>query len=374
MGKQGRLGQFPCRFTSLPFRCHTKKCHTCWLCETLLTDDSRSQEHIVPEKLGGKRTVSGFLCRRCNNSTGSKWDAPLIETIKPMDFIASLRDWHESEPPLSCDLSKRANRHDSVSGKETRTMYRGGGNSVVFMDGRELQVGIASHSEAQMSGILRGILRKFSIPHDEWADIEKQASSLLTEATAETHMIQAGIPVNLPAASRAMVKCMLALACAEGMNRKDFQGILAHLSMDNHRYIGDLPDWEVLPQKERVARRCVAISGSAETQVLFGFVDFGGFLPWMIPLIAPYEGPPCHAVYAIDVKTGNEVNVSPNMEQPRAEAVAMETAACLAKKASSVEDLSPEEVASLAALGYLPSEGELRSIGAAFYSRNPRCL
>ena len=338
----------------------------CWLCETQLTEGNRSLEHVIHKRLGGRRTVNNFLCRRCNNQTGAKWDAPLIESIKSWDFIASSRDWHEADPPPSYDLSNRSNRHDSVSGNETRTMYRGGGDSVVSMEGGDLHIEIASQLEAQTLVILRGILRKFSIPPDDWADIEREVLSQLPKTSPESHSIQARVPVNLPAVSRAMVKSMLALACAEGVNREEFKGILAPWKTESHHCLGDLPDWEVLPLEERINRRCVGISGSAETRVLFGFVDFSGALPWMVPLIDPYEGPPLHAVYAIDVKTGEEVNISPNMERPRAEAVAMETATRLAEMTSSVTGLSPEEAASLVALGQVPSEGELRSITDLF--------
>ena len=338
----------------------------CWFCESQLTEANRSSEHVIHKRLGGRRTVNNFLCRRCNNQTGAKWDAALIESIKPWDYIAFSRDWHEADPPPTYDLANRSNRHDSVSGKETRTMYRGGGDSVVSMDGRELHIEIASQSEAQTLAILRGIRRKFSINHDKWEEMEKRASSRLHKISPESRSIQTQVSIDFPVASRAMVKSMLALACAEGMNREEFQRVLAHWRTDSHRYLGDLPDWEVLPLEERIDRRCVAISGSAETRVLFGFVDFCGALPWIVPLIVPYEGPPRHAAYAFDMKTGEEVNVSPNMERPRSETVALETATCLAKTESSVEGLSAEEAASLAALGQVPSEGELRLMAELF--------
>ena len=213
----------------------------CWFCETQLTKGSWSSEHIIHKKLGGRRTVNNFLCRRCNNQTGTKWDAALIASVRPWDFIASSRDWHDADPPPTYDLGNRSNRHDSVSGKETRTMYRGGGDSVVYMDGRELNIEIASPSEPQTLEILRGIQRKFSINHDNWADIEKRVSSPRRKTTPESHSIQSRVSIDLPAVSRAMVKSMLALACAEGMNRDEFQGILAELRTDNHHYLGDLP-------------------------------------------------------------------------------------------------------------------------------------
>ena len=49
---------------------------TCWLCDENLTATS---EHIIPQSLGGKRTVSGFICRDCNSRTGARWDTAVGE-------------------------------------------------------------------------------------------------------------------------------------------------------------------------------------------------------------------------------------------------------------------------------------------------------
>ena len=48
----------------------------CWLCDRELTE---TREHIIPESMGGKRTVRGFICRDCNSTTGHKWDVAVIE-------------------------------------------------------------------------------------------------------------------------------------------------------------------------------------------------------------------------------------------------------------------------------------------------------
>ena len=45
---------------------------TCWLCDEELTT---TKEHIIPESMGGKKTVRGFICRNCNSKSGHDWDA-----------------------------------------------------------------------------------------------------------------------------------------------------------------------------------------------------------------------------------------------------------------------------------------------------------
>ena len=49
---------------------------TCWLC---LRDLTETKEHIIPESMGGRKTVRGFICRACNSKTGHDWDAAVTE-------------------------------------------------------------------------------------------------------------------------------------------------------------------------------------------------------------------------------------------------------------------------------------------------------
>ena len=333
----------------------------CWLCETLLTEGNQSREHIIPAALGGKRTVANFLCRRCNNSTGSKWDAALVGASKPMDFIASFGKWQEAETPHDYDLGNRANRHETKSGNETRTMYRGGGDSVTWIDGQTRHVKMFSHSEVQMQRISEGIRRKYSISREKWADAEHRE-----KGRSEDHSIQTGIMMDMPKVTRAMVKSMLALACAEDVRREECQRVLEHWRTDDVLHLGDFPEWEVLPVEEWSDLRSVAVSGSPETGVLLGFTNLAGSMTWMTPLAAPYEGPPRHAVYAFNARTGKDVTVSPQMERPRAEAIAMETAAHLAEMVFSIEDLPPEAQVDLMTRGQSPREAEIQSMQQNF--------
>ena len=333
----------------------------CWLCHALLTSENRSQEHIILKALGGKRTVDDFLCRRCNNSTGFKWDAALIEAFKPLDFIASSRDW--AEQPRNFDLRKMKNRHETVSGNETRTMYRGGGDSVTSFDGRELKARFRSSSETQSLKILESILRKYAVPKEKWNNVEREVASQFKGERENGHSVQTVIAVNFPSIGLSLVKSMLALACMDGVRREECGYILPDWQKDDDSILCSFPDWEVLPAEKLADLRCVVVSGSDETGILMGYAHLF-WLSMMIPLSVPYQGPRVHAVYAFDAKTGEEVEINPQMERPGAEEVAMETAGHLAELPYS--RVSPESRMDLVAEGQLPNEADIRGIRNLF--------
>ena len=52
-------------------------------------DDSK--EHVLPESItyGSSLRVTGFICKKCNNQTGTEWDAEIAKACRPM-FKADL--------------------------------------------------------------------------------------------------------------------------------------------------------------------------------------------------------------------------------------------------------------------------------------------
>lgn len=64
----------------------TIKC--CVLCQTSLTATNTSNEHIIPNAIGGRKTVRDFICKQCNSETGETWDGKLAKQLQP--FCAML--------------------------------------------------------------------------------------------------------------------------------------------------------------------------------------------------------------------------------------------------------------------------------------------
>ena len=53
----------------------------CYSCNTELNNDNSSDEHIIPNALGGKWTEK-ILCKKCNNILGSKYDSVLAKQLE----------------------------------------------------------------------------------------------------------------------------------------------------------------------------------------------------------------------------------------------------------------------------------------------------
>jgi hypothetical protein len=71
--------------------------HTCALCDCPIGGANDSREHIIPQAIGGRRKVTGFICRNCNNTKGHTWDAELAVQLNW--FSVALNVKREIGPP-----------------------------------------------------------------------------------------------------------------------------------------------------------------------------------------------------------------------------------------------------------------------------------
>ena len=60
---------------------------TCFLCGCEITNRNDSEEHVIPQAIGGKLSVWGFVCKSCNDRTGRKWDSVLTQQLNPLSLF-----------------------------------------------------------------------------------------------------------------------------------------------------------------------------------------------------------------------------------------------------------------------------------------------
>jgi len=64
----------------------------CYLCQQdLISDETESEEHIIPNAIGGRLTSRKLLCIGCNNSLGSSIDADLANQFNPIAAMLNIR-------------------------------------------------------------------------------------------------------------------------------------------------------------------------------------------------------------------------------------------------------------------------------------------
>ncbi len=130
----------------------------CAICDQQITKETDSGEHVVPNSIGGRKKVRGFICNPCNNSVGKTWDAKL----------ASQLNWFCVAIGIARDRGKSPDEIvKAVDGKE----FRIGANGTMTLKDPLFQVveenGMANvtmfaRSPSEARQMLDGLKKKYS--------------------------------------------------------------------------------------------------------------------------------------------------------------------------------------------------------------------
>ena len=73
----------------------------CALCDAEITKNNDTREHLIPNAIGGRKKVKGFICNSCNNKSGAEWDADLANKLNPLSLFFRIQREQGEVPPQS---------------------------------------------------------------------------------------------------------------------------------------------------------------------------------------------------------------------------------------------------------------------------------
>ena len=272
----------------------------CVLCGDSASGDERSSEHIILAALGGRRTVSGFICRQCNSDTGRTCDAALA---------ASLEGW-----TILLEIS----RQDPLP--LARVVYTSDGTPVMVKPGNRVELGHAIVPEefsegervvAQSFGELRRIVQTRNDRRNLGLDVE----AILENATTSSRYLDE--PIELtggewgPEQYKSLVKSSLAQVFDVGRDPACAEIALAYLTGDTEkRCFFPYYNRDLISRRETgMPINCIHVKGDPDTHELMAYVEIYGHLRSVIRLSEQYEGEHFEHQYAFDPTDGHELDL-----------------------------------------------------------------
>lgn len=158
----------------------------CYLCNTPLTNENKSEEHIIPNCIGGRLKSWNLLCKTCNNKLGKTVDSDFSKiflpittqlhidkerginqpvsammTLKNGDVIDVLYTNHKATPQNPCHIYDDEKKKVTIYGnKKTTKMYE---KKVI----KELEANNKSqHSIEHCDNIFGEMLIKFNLENE----------------------------------------------------------------------------------------------------------------------------------------------------------------------------------------------------------------
>lgn len=269
----------------------------CYACSVELTSSNESEEHILPNAIGGRLKSKQLLCRKCNNDFGNKHEA---------EFADQLR-FFSGRLPI---------KRDRGDNQKFRTIDKKTGLPVVIDE--QGKVTLAHVVMLEKPDPVKGGQLKFMAPDEESAKkVVERYKQKFPKAKIEIGALQSpeknpndhiDITAQLGGLSflKTAQKCLLNLFVHEGGDRTYIRQEADEL-FENANYEPRI--WFLSDLQDRKPTMCpphvLAVFGRPEESILFGYVEFFGGIRLVGVLNDSYQGPPIYFTHSVDPVLGS---------------------------------------------------------------------
>lgn len=279
----------------------------CLLCERNISTETDSREHIIPNSIGGRKKVSGFLCADCNSKSGDNWESELAKQMNPLSLFFRINRERGNAP---------SQKFKTISGEEWELNVDGSMNlpKPIFKKQQSdtgTKIHISARDMPEARKMLKGVSRKYPQLNKE---------ELLKKAKVKSTYLQEPIEFKLSFggldAGRSFVKTALALLSTTDANVSDCDHAIDFLKKEaaepcfGYYYEKDL----VSVRPAGVPIHCIHVNGDPESKLIRGYVEYFGVMRVVMCLSSNYSGRAFSATYAIDPIKGEELKLSVDLD------------------------------------------------------------
>ncbi|MAF98472.1 MAG: hypothetical protein CMH26_07545 [Micavibrio sp.] len=276
----------------------------CTICRNIITQDQKTKEHIIPNAIGGRKKIEGFICKNCNSETGRTWDAELTKQLNALCLICNISRERGSSPPISVE---------TTAGDTVR--YHAGGivkkdRPYVFeeVDGQQVSLSIQARDESELKKILRQKKKKFPT-----LNIEEALSMLETESSFPQGMYKFSLNFGNELSMKAIVKSLLAVVFDAGVSVDNCDVAIQFLDQGGNIPVGYYYETDLIHNRRAGAPiHCVFVKGDKNAGNIVGYIELFGAYRMVSLLSSNYVGEDFSHSYAIDPISGKQETVQVN--------------------------------------------------------------
>ena len=281
--------------------------HICALCDDLITATNDSNEHVLPNAIGGFKTIKGFICDPCNKKSGDKWESALARQLNPLSVFFSIKRDSKNPPPT---------RVQSKSG-ESYDLHHDGKLTLAEHSYSKVsnELGVDINIEAKTTKQAKQLIQRAKSEHPS-IDLEPLLEQVSMTRTYDDDPIDINLSIGGHDVGRSIVKSALSLVVEAGVSHSNCVNAVSYLkNADNEAcygfyYIKDI----ILNRPTGVPLHCVYVVGKPETKQIIGYVELFGIYKMVLCLSSSYIGDSFENMYAINPMTGKQLQLDYKLE------------------------------------------------------------
>lgn len=278
--------------------------NNCWICSATIDAANDTREHLIPNSIGGRKKVSGFICVSCNSNAGQKWDAELARQLQPLSTLFNVQRERGTVPPLRVETT--AGEKLTIRPGEPLMHTHPEFKETPIPSGQRL-LEIRARSIDEAKGMIKGLKKKY--PQIDEDDLISQLKEVETYPEGVFHhKIQFGGAIS----GRSIVKSCAALAASLGIPPENCEFAVVYLRDPNaNPCFGYYNETELVTGRTAgVPMNCLAVKADPADGLVLAYVEYFGAQRVVACLGEGYSGEPKNSVYCFDPRSGEELPVS----------------------------------------------------------------
>lgn len=276
----------------------------CALCDETITSQNDTKEHLIPNAIGGRKKIKGFICESCNNSSGKDWDSELAKQLNPLSLFFGISRERGEVPSQLFETTGGDNLKLNVDGSMDieKPIY----NETPMESGVGVRIQIRARSMPEAKRMLQGAQRKYP-----QIDLNNVLENAIPQSSYCPDMLHFNFSFGGHEAGRSIVKSALALAVSSGIPAEACTEATNYLKNDEaEACFGYFYEKDLITNRPKgIPLHCVSIKGCSKTKQMIGYVEYFGVQRVILCLSSTYEGPDISDTYAINPITGEELTL-----------------------------------------------------------------
>ncbi len=284
--------------------------YTCYSCEIELTPENKSEEHIIPQAIGGVLRSKNLLCRTCNSKFGETIDSALSKALESFTALLAVRRERKAELP------------------ELKNLKAGNGKMYHLKDGR-----IPVPAKEPPSLEVNGNLASFSARNEKElrqliSSLKKKKYPMLDDSDLKSRIrgsneyLKSPLTISLNAGGepflQAIAKTAVNFFLYRGGDRSQVRPILDFIkgSSPNDYLVHFFQAPGITQWSPGEVSHLLYLKGDAKNRLLYGYVVLFSSFAYIVNINGDYSGPDAEDFYCFDVVAHSEVQRDFSMDYP----------------------------------------------------------
>ncbi|WP_425919531.1 HNH endonuclease [Acinetobacter sp. TSRC1-2] len=278
----------------------------CFLCGFPFDDQDvkDSKEHIIPQSIGGRDKVTGFICISCNNGKGNEWDSKLATQLGYLSLLFKIKKERSKVPSLV--LKTDAKNEYLVKEDGSINLTKPYFDDSKQLEGNRIEISIKAKDEKEAIAQIMRAKKKY--PKLETEKFLEQVQ--MRDRYVDESFIYSTGQLNDEPCEKSIVKTAIAMAVKHGVPPEKCDYVKKYITGESDQYcFGYFYETDlILNRPQGVPLHCVFIKGDSNNGVLWAYIEYFSVHRGLVCLSTSYEGETFQEYYAINPKTAQKIN------------------------------------------------------------------